>query len=103
MNPLILPILVFVLRGTSIGNLTYIDTFRMELLLDRLWNITELLEKAHKQLNSVSNSLESASRKSRTIAGKLKKVEQLDEGSAARLLGEDNEDVPTDSIDQITF
>lgn len=48
MNPLILPILVFVLRGTSIGNLTYIDTFRMELLLDRLWNITELLEKVNR-------------------------------------------------------
>ena len=51
---------------------------------------TDLLEKAHKQVHTVSASLENASRKSRTITGKLKQVEMLDEHTAARLLASDD-------------
>lgn len=52
---------------------------------------TDLLEKAHKQVHTVSASLENASRKSRTITGKLKQVEMLDEHTAAHLLAQDDE------------
>ncbi|MBQ4576216.1 MAG: hypothetical protein IKK22_06035 [Firmicutes bacterium] len=83
MNPLILLILVFVLKegrnrpyiwrgptvpGWSVTNVVkealeepfYFDTFRMELILDRLRNLTEMLEKVNRlsQVNQISDALE---------------------------------------------
>lgn len=46
---------------------------------------TELLETTQKRINSVSTSLEDAAKKSRTIQRRLKDVEALESGDAARL------------------
>lgn len=49
-----------------------------------------LLEATEKKLHAAAESIETASRKTRTIERKLRRVEALDEGKAARLLsGED--------------
>ena len=49
-----------------------------------------LLEATEKKLHAAAESIESASRRTRTIERKLRRVEALDEGKAARLLsGED--------------
>lgn len=53
---------------------------------------SELLDTAQKRISSVSNSIEMASKKSRTITRKLKQVEALDEGTAAQLLSDGEED-----------
>ncbi len=45
-----------------------------------------LLEATEKKLHAATESIENASRKTRTIERKLRRVEQLDEGKAARLL-----------------
>ena len=57
---------------------------------------TDLLEKAHKHVNTLGNSLETASKKSRTITNKLRKVELLDEQSALQLLGDGTDDLIED-------
>ena len=51
----------------------------------------DVLERVHKQLESASNTIDTASRKSRTIARKLRQVEQLPAGEAQALLGGDEE------------
>ncbi len=48
-----------------------------------------LLEATEKKLQAATESIENASRKTRTIERKLRRVEQLDEGKAARLLSGD--------------
>ena len=55
---------------------------------------SDLLDTAQKRIHSVSTSIEQASRKSRTIARKLRDVEALDAGQAARMLetGDEGED-----------
>ena len=84
MNPLIILILVFVLkengrnkpyiwRGPLVPGLSvthfmkdvleeplYFDTFRMELVLDRLRDLTEMLEKVNRlsQINQLSDAIE---------------------------------------------
>ncbi len=83
MNPLIVLILIFVWkeggnkpyiwRGPAVPRLSvsrivkealeeplYFDTFRMELMLDRLRNLTEMLEKVNRlsQVNQLSDVLE---------------------------------------------
>ncbi len=60
---------------------------------------SDLLDTAQKRIHSVSTSIEQASRKSRTIARKLRDVEALDAGQAARMLetGDEGEgDTPDD-------
>lgn len=55
---------------------------------------SDLLDTAQKRIHSVSTSIEQASRKSRTIARKLRDVEALDAGQTARMLetGDEGED-----------
>ncbi len=48
-----------------------------------------LLETTERKLHAATESIESASRKTRTIERKLRRVEALDEGTAARLLSSD--------------
>ena len=48
-----------------------------------------LLEATEKKLHAATESIENASRKTRTIERKLRRVEALDEGKAARLLSGD--------------
>jgi DNA recombination protein RmuC len=47
---------------------------------------TGILDKVQKKLTQASSTIDDAARKSRTIAGRLKKVEELPSGEAARLL-----------------
>ncbi len=51
-------------------------------------NFAGLLEATQKRMHAVTESIESATRKTRTIERKLRQVEALDEHSAARLLGD---------------
>ncbi len=53
-----------------------------------------LLEATEKKLHAAAESIESASRKTRTIERKLRRVEALDEGKAARLLSGDEAPKP---------
>ncbi len=53
-----------------------------------------LLEATEKKLHAATESIESASRKTRTIEHKLRRVEALDEGRAARLLSGDDAPKP---------
>ena len=53
-----------------------------------------LLEATEKKLHAATESIESASRKTRTIERKLRRVEALDEGKAARLLSGDEAPKP---------
>lgn len=53
-----------------------------------------LLEATEKKLHAATESIESASRKTRTIERKLRRVEALDEGRAARLLSANEEARP---------
>lgn len=48
---------------------------------------TELLEAAQKRMNNVSETIEKASRRSRTIERRLRQVESLESGEAVQLLG----------------
>ena len=50
-------------------------------------NFAKILEATQKKMHAVAESIESASRKSRTIERKLRQVEGLEAGDAARLLG----------------
>ncbi len=51
-----------------------------------------LLEKTQKQLKTVTNTIEDATKKTRTIENKLKKVQQLPEATAVKLLKNVEED-----------
>ena len=53
-----------------------------------------LLEATEKKLHAATESIENASRKTRTIEKKLRRVEALDELRTARLLSGDEEDAP---------
>lgn len=53
-----------------------------------------LLEATEKKLHAAAESIETASRKTRTIERKLRRVEALDEGEAARLLSGDETSIP---------
>ena len=53
-----------------------------------------LLEATEKKLHAATESIENASRKTRTIERKLRRVEALDEGKAARLLSGDEAPKP---------
>lgn len=53
----------------------------------------EILEKTQKKLQEASNTIESASRKTRTIERRLRSVESLPEGDVQRLLGQEIEEV----------
>ncbi len=54
-------------------------------------NFSKLLEATQKRMHAVSESIETASRKSRTIERRLRQVEMLDDpAAAARLLGTEN-------------
>ena len=53
-----------------------------------------LLEATQKKLHAATESIENASRKTRTIERKLRRVEALDEGKAARLLNGDEAPKP---------
>ena len=77
-------------------------TLAIEKRTDEVWQLlsavkTEfgkfslLLESTQKKLHAVTESIETASRKTRTIERKLRRVEALDERDAARLLQEENE------------
>jgi DNA recombination protein RmuC len=50
----------------------------------------DILEKTHKQISTVSKTLDTASRKSRTIERKLKKVQELPAEESAKLLESDD-------------
>lgn len=52
-------------------------------------NFANLLEATQKRMHAVTQSIETATRKTRTIERKLRQVEALDEGEAVRLLGEE--------------
>ena len=52
-------------------------------------NFANLLETTQKRMHAVTESIENATRKTRTIERKLRQVEALDEHSARRLLAED--------------
>ena len=52
-------------------------------------NFANLLEATQKRMNAVTQSIETATRKTRTIERKLRQVEALDEPTAVRLLGEE--------------
>ncbi len=52
-------------------------------------NFALLLDNTRKKMESVTKSIDDATRKTRTIERKLRHVETLDEGSAVKLLGED--------------
>jgi len=58
----------------------------------------DLLDKTHKKLQEASNTIESASKKSRTIEKKLKKVQELPASDAAGMIDfdEDIEEEPDD-------
>ena len=59
-------------------------------------NFTDLLDAAQKRMNTVSETIEKASRRSRTIERKLRQVEGLETGEAVRLLG-------TETAEQLFF
>jgi DNA recombination protein RmuC len=50
----------------------------------------DLLEKTHKKLEEASNTIENATKKSRTIEKKLKKVQELPSTEAVAMLGTEN-------------
>ncbi len=52
-------------------------------------NFATLLEATQKRMHAVTQSIETATRKTRTIERKLRQVEALDEQTAVRLLGEE--------------
>ena len=52
-------------------------------------NFARLLEATQKKMHAVTESIETATRKTRTIERKLRKVEALEENEAVRILGED--------------
>jgi DNA recombination protein RmuC len=55
-------------------------------------NFGDLLEKTHKKLQEASNTIEDASRKSRTIERKLKGVQELPSGAPLRLIASLDDD-----------
>ncbi|MBE5786734.1 MAG: DNA recombination protein RmuC [Clostridiales bacterium] len=57
-------------------------------------NFARLLENTQRKMHAVTESIENASRKSRTIERKLRKVEALDEEKAAHILQDDPWDLP---------
>jgi DNA recombination protein RmuC len=58
-----------------------------------------ILDKAHRQLETVSNSIDTASRKTRTITRRLREVEQLPESDARAMLGADDTDTSDEEGD----
>ena len=56
----------------------------------------DLLEKTHKKLQEASNTIESATAKTRNIQGKLNKVQDLPEGSGIKVLA-----TPKDPVEKI--
>lgn len=75
-------------------------TLAIEKRTDEVWQLlsavkTEfgkfagLLENTQKKLRAVTESIDNASRKTRTIERRLRQVEALEEGEAARVLGEE--------------
>lgn len=62
-------------------------------------NFSRLLEATQKRMHAVSESIETASRKSRTIERRLRQVEMLDDpAAAARLLG--TESIAADDVEE---
>ena len=57
-------------------------------------NFARILENTQKKMHAVTESIETATRKSRTIERKLRKVEALEEEKAARLLDDGEMDLP---------
>lgn len=57
-------------------------------------NFATILENTQKKMHAVTESIEKATRKSRTIERKLRKVEALEEEQAARLLDDGEMDLP---------
>jgi DNA recombination protein RmuC len=57
-----------------------------------------LLEKTQKQLKTVTNTIEDVTRKTKTIESKLKKVQQLPEASAVKVLKHVEEEEETEDI-----
>jgi DNA recombination protein RmuC len=52
----------------------------------------DILDKTHKKLQEASNSIESASKKSRNIERKLGKVQELPAAESAKLIEDDGAD-----------
>lgn len=59
----------------------------------------DLLDKTHKKLEEASSTIENATRKSRTIERKLKKVQELPASEAMVMLGEGNGEEGKKSVD----
>jgi len=60
-----------------------------------------ILEKVHKQLRTASNTIDTASRKTRTIERRLREVEQMPAGDAQQMLGMDGDAAaPADDGDE---
>lgn len=57
-----------------------------------------LLEKTQKQLKTVTNTIEDAARKTKTIESKLKKVQELPEASSVKVLKNVDEDEETEDV-----
>lgn len=60
----------------------------------------DLLDKTHKQLNAVTNSIEGATKKSKTIERKLKNVEELPAKETNKLLDE-TEDIEAERSEEL--
>ena len=80
-------------------------TLAIEKRTDEVWQLlsavkTEfskfagLLENTQKKLRAVTESIDNASRRTRTIERRLRQVEALEEGEAARVLGGEETDLP---------
>ena len=86
-------------------------TLAIEKRTDEVWQLlsavktefghfSQLLETTKKRMNAVTESIETASRKSRTIERKLRRVETLEEGEAAKLLETEQLLLPLDREDE---
>ncbi len=84
-------------------------TLAIEKRASEVWNLlgavkTEfgkfgtMLARTHKQLTAATNTIEGATRKTRTIERKLRDVQELPSGDSARLIGKD-EEVETEEPD----
>lgn len=86
-------------------------TLAIEKRTDEVWQLlsavktefghfSQLLEATKKRMNAVTESIETASRKSRTIERKLRRVETLEDGEAAKLLETEQLLLPLDREDE---
>jgi DNA anti-recombination protein RmuC len=70
---------------------------------NRVWQVRRAFGGTEKKLHAATESIENASRKTRTIERKLRRVEALDEGKAARLLSGEGASRPLQMVSGTRF